>query len=148
MDIYEYLKKDHRKVSELFKQFEKTKDTLYKTEIVALLAKELILHSESEENTLYKYLEHHDQTESIVKHSETEHSDITKQLAEVVKTQKTDGNWERKVKKLKELVDHHVKEEEGKLFRRAKKVLSKEEALRMKEKMHDYKEKLLNGVKT
>lgn len=54
-----------------------------------------------------------------------------------------------KSKKLKEIVDHHVKEEEGSLFRQAKNILSDEDAYRLKELMHYLKMQLkLNKEKS
>jgi hypothetical protein len=44
------------------------------------------------------------------------------------------------------LVEHPVNDEEGKIFRKAKKVLSDEDSFVIREQMHDYKEKMLEKM--
>lgn len=146
IDIYEYLKKDHQKVADLFKQFSKAKSRVEKTEIVGLIAKELTLHATSEQETFYKVLEKHNESKKEVLHAEKEHRDIEETLKKIVNFDKTDEKWEQEVLALEQIVTHHVKEEEGSLFKIAKEVISEEEAYIIKEKMHDYKEKLLQNL--
>lgn len=146
MDIYEYLKKDHQKVADLFKQFTKAKDKLEKVEIVNFIAKELVLHATSEQETFYKVLESHADSKKEALHAEKEHKEIEEKLNEVTSFKDTDAKWEQKVLDLKALVEHHVKEEEGPLFKKAKEVIPEHEAYIIKEKMHDYKEKLLTKM--
>jgi hypothetical protein len=134
MDIYEYLKMDHEKVAHLFKLFKKSQIIERKKEIVALLTKELIVHAHSEQETFYKALEQHMQSKEEALHGDKEHKEIEEQIKVI--NDASGVQWEKAVLKLKELVDHHVKDEEGPLFDKAKEVLSKEEALILKEQMH------------
>lgn len=143
MDIYDYLKTDHERVAQLFKQFEDTDIIVRKEQIVALIAQELTLHAESEQATFYKVLEQFETFKEDVLHGEKEHQDIKAQLAKVVQLQILDATWIKDVEKLKELVEHHVNEEEGTIFKQAKKVLSNEDAYEIKEKMHFLKQTLL-----
>ncbi len=46
--------------------------------------------------------------------------------AEICKIDENDEMWLPKVKVLSDMIDHHIKEEEGEVFKAAKKVLSKE----------------------
>lgn len=146
MDIYEYLKKDHRKVAELFKLFEKTNDGEYQMEIFANIYKELFLHANAEQETFYKLLENFDESRADTKHAEKEHAEIESLLEEISKIKSPNATFKQKVMHLKKIVDHHVSEEEGPLFRKAKKVIDKDEAWIIKEKMHDMKDKLMQNL--
>ncbi|RUQ84979.1 hemerythrin domain-containing protein [Legionella septentrionalis] len=139
MDIYDYLKKDHRKVSDLFKQFADAKTHERKKEIIDFLAQELLVHARSEQDTFYKLLESFNESKEEVLHGRKEHQDIEKQLKEVMNSMDSMADLEKKVQKLKEIVEHHVDEEESEIFDQAKDVLSEEDAYMIKEQMHDRK---------
>jgi hemerythrin superfamily protein len=145
-DIYEYLKNDHKKVSELFALFEKTQDPNVKVQIVAMIVKELLLHAETEQATFYKTLEEYELSKDAAEHGEKEHKEIEDQINELTKFKDPTKVWENKVIKLKDLVAHHVKEEEGVIFNNAKKVLSEEQAYELKEKMHYMKGQILEMI--
>ncbi|KTC66639.1 DNA nickase [Legionella adelaidensis] len=141
MDIYEYLKMDHRKVDHLFKLFEKSKSKERQQEIVSFISQELLVHAHSEQETFYKALFQYPETQDIALHGEKEHKEIEEQIQIINKS--LGSHWKEEVLKLKEIVEHHVKEEEGKIFRKAKSVLSDREAIILKEKMHYLKGKFL-----
>jgi len=146
MDIYEYLKMDHKKVSKLFELFKTAPTERNKIETFEMIEKELTVHADAEANTFYKALEAHQKSEDEAWHGEDEHNEIKAKLAEISSNKHNRAVMERMVLELKELVDHHVSDEEGKIFRVAKKVLSEEEACILKLQMHDYKEKILNAI--
>lgn len=145
MDIYDYLKLDHKHVDHLFKQFAESHDMDRKKQIVYMIAMELIAHAESEQKTFYKALENYEATHDEALHGKKEHADIEKKIQSIIKSPRFDASWRKKVEKLQELVQHHVSEEEGRIFRLAKSVLSKEEAWELKEQMHYLKKKILRG---
>ena len=147
MDIYEYLKLDHQHVSKLFKQFEKSNSKIRKQQIVKMICQELLVHAHSEQDTFYKVLEQYQTAEDEALHGEKEHREIEEQINKVLKSKDFGSSWIEKVKKLKELVDHHVSEEEGKIFKKAKKVISDHEAMVIKEQMHYLKQELLLKMK-
>lgn len=134
MDIYDYLKMDHDKVAHLFSLFEKSKLEQRKKEIATLISKELLVHAHAEQETFYKKLSQFDETKEAVTHGKKEHQEIEEQIQLI--TNAKDNQRDEAVLKLKELVDHHVKEEENEIFKKAKKVISEEDALIIKEKMH------------
>lgn len=141
MDIFDYLKMDHAKVAHLFKLFENTKSTKRQQEIVSLISQELLLHAHSEQETFYKALLQYPETKDLALHGEKEHEEIEAQISAL--KDPSASHWKQKVLNLKEIVQHHVKEEEGTIFKQAKKVLSAKEAMILKEKMHYLKGKFL-----
>lgn len=146
MDIYDYLKMDHDHVDKLFKQFEKSKIPARQVQIVTLIAQELLVHAKSEQETFYKALEPHFESRPEVLHGKKEHAEIEAQIVEVLDSKNTGSGWHKKVEKLKELVQHHVKDEESSIFKEAKKVLSENEAYELKEQMHYLKQDLLRRL--
>ncbi len=144
MNIYDYLKMDHNKVDYLFKLFKKTEIVERKKEIVALIVRELMVHAHSEQETFYKALEKHPETKEEAEHGEKEHKEIEDQIT-IINNSKG-KKWVDAVYKLQDIVEHHVKEEEGAIFRKAKLVLSDEEALALKEQMHYLKGSFLNWL--
>lgn len=148
MDIYEYLKKDHKKVADLFAQFEKQENLDRQVEIFNLINLELFLHAESEQATFYKRLEANQNSMEEVKHAEKEHREIEEKLLALAQAAVHDNVWKQGVLDLKKLVDHHVSEEEGKIFNKAKKVLSAAEAYFVKEEMHYLKMAMKQKIMT
>lgn len=141
MDIYDYLKMDHDKVAHLFSLFEKSKILKRKQEIVLLLTKELMVHAHAEQETFYKKLIQFQESEEDAIHGEKEHKEIEDQIELINNTE--GAQWDDAVLKLKDLVEHHVKDEEQVLFKKAKEVISENEALIIKEKMHYLKGRFL-----
>ncbi|MBA2649299.1 MAG: hemerythrin domain-containing protein [Legionella sp.] len=142
MDIYEYLEMDHKKVSQLFKQFKKA-PSKRKLDIARFIADELLVHAKSEQETLYKFLEEHSENKGEALHGWKEHEEIEKLIKTFDHQTLPENTLIIQVEKLEKLVRHHVIEEEGVLFRRARKVLSAEQSYAIKELMHDLKHQLL-----
>ena len=129
MDAFTLLKTDHKTVAGLMDKIEKTTERAVKTrdELFTQLKSELDLHAEIEEKILYPVLEKAEETHDISLEAYEEHR-IVKQLLGELETEPKDAEeWTAKFTVLKENVEHHVEEEEGEMFKKARKVLSEEE---------------------
>lgn len=118
----EILKEDHQKVKSLFSEIEKGGSS----EIFSKIEEELKVHMDAEEKFLYPSLEKHDKEmrEKTLEAFEEHH--VAKQsIKEIAKVSQSDERWKAKVSVLKEMIDHHVEEEEKQLFPMAKKALDK-----------------------
>jgi hemerythrin superfamily protein len=122
MDIYDYLKLDHEHISHLFKQFEKSQILERQKQIVFLIAKELMAHAHSEQETFYKALKQFELTKDDAFHGQKEHKEIEDQISSVLHAKNFGKSWVKKVDELKDIVEHHVKEEEGSIFKQAQQV--------------------------
>lgn len=120
-DAVEILKADHRKVDGLFMQFEKANNNSQKQELVNQIIKELTVHATIEEDLVYPILEDMDKTEDGAKEAYEEHHLLKMALAELADIPMTSGSIKAKVCVIKELVQHHVKEEESELLPQLKK---------------------------
>lgn len=141
MDILNLLIKDHRTVSELFKSIENTGEKAYKKRlnIFEKIYTELNLHAEVEETIFYPVIEKFKETKAITLESYEEHTLVKQLLTEIKGITPQEETWQAKLTVLKELVEHHVKEEEKDLFPKVKKVLPLEERKLMGEKMQNIK---------
>jgi len=142
MDIYKLLRDDHSKVKSLFKELEDTTERAVKTRehLFATLKMELTVHSEAEEKFLYPRLTEAEETREITLEGIEEHNVVKKLLIELDEDPKGTEEWAAKLKVLQENVEHHVKEEEGEMFKKAKKVLSDEEAEAIADDVESFKQ--------
>ena len=142
MDAFELLKKDHEKVSGIFEKLDKTTENGVKTreELFTRLKTELDLHSQIEEQMLYPMLKEAKETEEITLEAIEEHKVVKRLLAELEALPKDNEMWGAKLTVLKENVEHHVEEEEGEMFKDARKVLSSEQLEELGTRMQEAKE--------
>jgi hypothetical protein len=138
MDIYKYLKKDHDKVADLMEQVIATKDLAERQSLFETIKLELSLHADTEEKTFYKAIEDATRSKAVeekVEHANEEHDEIREYLGKLTETPLTDELWIETFGEFKHSVAHHVEEEEGDIFEKAKKYLSHEEAVQLAKDM-------------
>ncbi len=128
-DALEILEREHRQFETLLAQGEATTERAAKTrrELLETLASALDAHELMEEKVLYPALQSHPEARDIVLEGYEEHhvaDVIVKELRDVAAD---DEQWAAKFKVLKENIEHHIKEEEGEMFRTARGILSREE---------------------
>jgi hypothetical protein len=127
MDIYELLHTDHEKVARLFEQLESAEEG-ERAELVRAIELELVPHAKSEEKLFYAALKEFAESKDIALEGDEEHAQIEHLLEELQAVDVADETFAAKAKVLKEAVEHHVEEEEGEMFTKAKRVLSAEQA--------------------
>lgn len=135
MDILEELRKDHRNVRELLDRLV-TLDTSEKelwNNTVASIRDELIPHSRAEEAILYNSLRDQASDQGLVAHSYTEHMEAEALLRTLQITDAVGFNWKAAAEKLKNAIEHHVAEEESRVFAAARQAFSDEERASMGE---------------
>jgi len=129
MNAFTLLKADHKKVAGIFEKLEPTTERGVKTraELFSQLKSELDVHARIEEEIFYPALKEANETHDIILEGYEEHGVIKTLLGELDELAKDDETWGAKLKVLQENVEHHVEEEEGEMFPKAKEVLSAEE---------------------
>ena len=118
-DAIALLKADHRTVEKLFRDFERSGDTAYKTrrKLVDKMISELSVHAAIEEQFLYPAARREAPgLDSDVLEAMEEHHVVKWLLSELQHTDPTDERFAPKVTVLIENVRHHVHEEEHELF--------------------------------
>jgi len=129
MDAFTLLKNDHKTVAGLMEKIDGTTERAIKTrdELFTQLKTELDIHTMIEETILYPVLEKADPTHEITLEAYEEHRLVKQLLGELESESKETEEWTAKFTVLKENVEHHVEEEEGEMFKKARKVLSEDE---------------------
>ena len=144
MNAFQLLKEDHQKVSGIFQQLEPTTERAEKTrtELFAKLNEELTIHTQVEESVFYPAIKQAAETREIVLEGFEEHHVIKMLLKELDSTPVDTEQWTAKLKVLKENVEHHVEEEEGEMFQKARDVLSEDEINQLGAQMEQMKQQL------
>lgn len=120
-DAIAMLKADHKLVSGLFEEFEKTRSDARKTSIVAKICTELTVHTQIEEEIFYPAVKAALKDKALVPEATVEHAAVKDLIAAVEGKAPYGEMYDAKVKVMGEFVKHHVKEEEKEMFPKARK---------------------------
>lgn len=128
MKANELLEQQHRMVEELFDQFEQA-DESEKADVFEQIAANLVAHDAIEREIFYPACEEtmgEEEEEDVLGESLVEHGVVEFCLFRADKNKSNPEELEKYVTVLKEVVFHHVKEEEDELLPKAKKALGGE----------------------
>lgn len=116
MDATSYLRNQHEEVKALFEECESLRESDYKrrAEILQLITQILRPHTQIEEEILYPRAKGVDA--ELVLEAYEEHHMVKILLDEIAQTPPSNERFMAKVNVLREMVEHHIKEEEGTLF--------------------------------
>ncbi len=149
MDAIQLLKADHKKVRELLDDLAGTTTRGAKTRATLLgkITAELEVHTKIEDEIFYPAFKEAGEKSGdsqMVFEAYEEHravGDLV--LPDLNKTPPGSEQFSGRAKVLKELVEHHIKEEEGDMFPRAKMLMSKEQLKTLGDKLAMRKQELL-----
>jgi hypothetical protein len=110
-DGLQLLAADHRKVEELFEQFEKATGTAAKEKLVQRICTELKVHAQIEEEIYYPAIRGKVE-EDALDEAYVEHDGAKLLINELEAAAPDESFYDAKVKVLSELIEHHVEEEE------------------------------------
>ena len=125
--IFDLIRGDHRKVEELFAQIEAADDEAAAT-ILEQLVNDLIVHMRAEEETLYARLRNEDDSREDILKSDEEHALVHQMARDLLELDEDDERYNAKIQVMKELVQHHVEEEESQLLPAAEELIGAEGA--------------------
>ena len=136
-DGLQLLEREHRRFEELLKRGEESTERARKSrrELLNTLTAELNAHELMEEQVLYPALQSHPETREIVLEGFEEHHVADLIIEELHDVATNDEAWAAKFKVLKENIEHHIEEEERKMFRFARGVLSRDELMELAKQM-------------
>jgi hypothetical protein len=137
MDAITLLKADHDKVKKLLAELESTTERGVKTreQLYTTIRKELTAHEIIEEEIFYPALKNHPRAVDIVLEGYEEHHVVDLLLGELDATPYDDEQWGPKAKVMQENVEHHIEEEEGDMFVKARQVFDRSELEDLGEQM-------------
>jgi hypothetical protein len=125
VDAIALLMRDHQKVKKLFKEFEELKgddsQDDQKFNIVEEICHELRIHAQVEEEIFYPAVRAAIDDKMLMDEADVEHGAAKNLISQLEAMEPGDDHYDAIVTVLHEEIDHHVKEEEKKMFSKAKK---------------------------
>ena len=145
-DAVSDLMRDHRKVEELFKQYEAAKENdAKKQKIFQQINLELQVHTQIEEEVFYPASRPFVDEQDTVNEAIVEHQSAKDLIAQIESMPEPDEMFDAKVKVLGEYIDHHVKEERNEIFPKARSA-RKLDLVAMRDELEARKEELMAGM--
>ncbi len=125
-DAIALLKKDHKEVAKLFREFEKVDrcDTDACQAIVDAACAQLRVHTAIEEEIFYPAVrngpDREGQVDDLLNEAEIEHRSVKDLISRIESMEPADPHYGATFAVIAEYVKHHVKEEEGEMFPKVK----------------------------
>jgi hemerythrin-like domain-containing protein len=137
MDAIALLKRDHDKVKGLLQELESTTErgVQTRTELFAKIKGELTVHEIIEEEIFYPTLKQHPKAKEIVLEGYEEHNVVDTLMSELEALPVDDETWGAKATVMIENIEHHIEEEEGEMFSKARQVFERAELEQLGEAM-------------
>ncbi len=146
-DFFQLLKNEHVEIRGILKQLAKTRKSKNREKLFQTLRMALIPHMKAEENTFYAPLCKNKKAREDAMEGIEEHHVSEMVLKELENMPQDKDQWKAKVKVFKEIVEHHIKEEESEVFKSAKKAFKKNELQDIVKKFEKEKEKIKKSLK-
>jgi hemerythrin-like domain-containing protein len=135
------LKQQHDEVKELFKRYEAAEEDSEKQECFEEIADDFAAHGEIEEKIFYPAVYVGSLREKLQEAVE-EHLAAKRVVADLLEMEPSDEQFDAKMTVLKELIEHHVEEEEGELFPLVRQNFAREELDALGDQMEQMFEQL------
>ena len=147
MNAIELLVQDHKLVKKLLEELSSTTERAVKkrTELLQRIGQELQIHTTLEEQILYPAIKQAGGKEEAKMYYEAKEEHRTVDalvLPDLLHTEAGTVEFAGRVKVMKELLEHHIEEEEGELFPTAKKLLGKDQLEELGQVMEMQKKRL------
>ena len=139
MDPFTLLRSDHDKVKALLNEADDASGD-EKARLVTIILEELELHAKLEEQVFYPAgREASEQSEEYVLEGIEEHDIAEDLIAELRGMTPSEETFDAKVKVLKDVVEHHIEEEEGQMFPSIRAAMEEPEQRELARRMLDWK---------
>jgi hemerythrin-like domain-containing protein len=119
-DAITLLRADHKLVSTLFAEYEKTRSNSKKKTLVSQICTELSVHAQVEEEIFYPAVKQALKDREMIPEALVEHATLKELIGQVEGIEPDGEMFDAKIKVLSEYVKHHVKEEQNEIFPQAK----------------------------
>lgn len=138
--IYATLAKEHGELASLLQQAIKTSSGEKRADLLDKIRVELLSHARAEEESLYATLARFEQTRAHASHSKNEHQEIESLLQDALQAGDNTERQTSLLKSLRDVIEHHVDEEENDLFVKADDLLSRTDESELDERFRRLKD--------
>jgi hemerythrin superfamily protein len=145
MIIYDELKNDHDAVKEMMTRIEEmsSRASTSKVKLFEEMKTALTAHVRAEEKVFYDAIKREKTAHDAALEGYEEHHLADLLMREISRLAPSDEKWKAKFTVLKENVEHHVEEEEGEIWAKAREILDEAKAQELSEAFVAEKGKLL-----
>lgn len=123
--IFDEIKHEHREIKQLRGAAEKDSGQF------KAFTDKLTTHVKAEEETLYKALQEEKKVRDLILEGFEEHHVVDVIVQDIQREKAGSDTWKAKFTVMSENLDHHIEEEEKKLFPAANKLVEKDRAIEM-----------------
>ena len=142
-DAIAMLQEDHRRVRDLFQEYEAAMDPRTKRELAEEVCTELETHAQLEEQIFYPAVQEESQEgRALVQEAIQEHQKVKDMIAALREMGPDSQAFDTKFRELIQNVEHHVEEEETEMFSLAEQELSAD-LDDLKEEMQELKKEMM-----
>lgn len=143
MDVLDLIKTEHRRIQTLFSEIESTNNPHKLYECFNQLFNGLNLYAEVEQQTLYPAIRRHCQDiRELVDAAQQDHHKAKQILEELEYLSPTSREFKQKIADLKDVIQHHVQEEENEVFEQVRECMSQEDREQLGSEFKAVKSKL------
>jgi hemerythrin superfamily protein len=141
LNALDLIKDDHERLKKMFKRASQTEDAGARGDLLQQIRAELVAHERMEEDIFYPALRSaSENAKDIVLEGYEEHHVIDLILDEMFNVPEGTDQWTAKLNVLHENLEHHIEEEEGEMFKRARKTMSDDTLQELGRKMRRAKQ--------
>ncbi len=148
MNVLTLLKQDHDRVKELLEEGDSTtqRGVKRRTELLSLIKEDLSLHEIVEEEIIYPAIASRSKEKDLVLEAYEEHNVVDRIMKDLEGVEPENELWAAKFAVMKENIEHHIREEEGKLFKIARDVFDRDELEQLGVEVMERKEQVHSGM--
>lgn len=126
MNALALMKADHDRMKNLLEEALDAEEPRERVDLLHKIRAALMAHERMEEDVFYPALRANAAAKDIVLEGYEEHHVIDLILDELLDVPEESDEWRAKLKVLQENVEHHIEEEEGEMFAKARQALEAE----------------------
>lgn len=115
-DATALLMQDHAEVEAMFLQHEAERDRHVKSVLATKICTALTVHAQIEEEIFYPEAARALEDDDQINEADEEHGEMKEKIARIIEGMAAEASIGRQVKKLMQVVEHHVQEEESEMF--------------------------------
>lgn len=140
--IYDILSKEHKLVLDMFNEVtgNGSKKVLFR------IKAEIDPHMAGEEKLYYPLLEEKEESRDIARKAYIEHNEAKALMYELEGMGEGSENWTARFNELKDVIIHHVQDEESKVFEKSQNLLSQQKAEEIAQKYLEFKKSYMSKI--
>ena len=138
--LFELLKQDHRQAEQMMEQIESASED-ERQEVFSSLKEHLQEHMQMEEKQFYPQLQKISEMKEMVQDALEEHQETKDYLSQLDEMDFDSDDWVETFDTMQEGIQHHVQDEEKKIFPKCAQLLSQEQLDKIGEKCTQEKQK-------